>query len=277
MDDYSALNQIKLLTQSSIVSSQLDIELLVLHLLEIDRNTLYRDNPPLTVEIRNKLKELTQRREKGEPLAYLVNNIEFWNLSLYVDQNVLVPRPETEILVQKVLEILDKKKIRVLDLGTGSGAIGLSLAKERANWEVVCSDLSYEALKVTSKNMIRNSLDVPLVNSNWLSAFTKEYFDVIVSNPPYINPSDPRVYSDGLKFEPKQELISDSGGLYDIERIVKETSEILNNAGYLFIEHGYDQSDLVVSIFKRCGFSQIRTFKDLNGDDRVCLGKLNRC
>ena len=167
MDDYSALNQIKLLTQSSILSSQLDIELLVLHLLEIDRNTLYRDTPPLTGDIINKLKELTQRREKGEPLAYLVNNIEFWNLSLYVDQNVLVPRPETEILVQKVLEIFDKKKIRVLDLGTGSGAIGLSLAKERANWEVVCSDLSYEALKVTSKNMIRKSLDVPLDKSNW--------------------------------------------------------------------------------------------------------------
>ena len=277
MDDYSALNHIKLLTQSSIICSQLDIELLVLHLLEIDRNTLYRDNPPLTIEIRNKLKELIERREKGEPLAYLVNNTEFWNLSLYVDQNVLVPRPETEILVQKVLEILDKKKIRVLDLGTGSGAIGLSLAKERANWEVVCSDLSYEALKVTSKNMIRNSLDVPLVNSNWLSAFTKEYFDVIVSNPPYINPSDPRVYSDGLKFEPKQALISDSVGLHDIERIVKETSEILNNTGYLFIEHGYDQSDFVVSIFETYGFSQIRKFKDLNGDDRVCLGKLNRC
>ena len=107
MDDYSALNQIKLLKQSSIVSSQLDIELLVLHLLGIDRNALYRDNPPLTDDIINELKELTQRREKGEPLAYIVNNIEFWNLSLYVDQNVLVPRPETEILVQKVLEIFD--------------------------------------------------------------------------------------------------------------------------------------------------------------------------
>ena len=277
MDDYSALNQIKLFTQSSIVSSKLDIELLVLHLLEIDRNTLYRDNPPLTVEIRNKLKELIYRREKGEPLAYLVNNIEFWNLSLYVDKNVLVPRPETELLVQKVLEIFDKKKIRVLDLGTGSGAIGLSLAKERANWEVVCSDLSYEALKVTSKNMKRNALDVSLINSNWLSAFKDGYFDVIVSNPPYINPSDPRVFSDGLIFEPKKALISDLGGLNDIERVVKETSEILNNTGYLFIEHGHDQSDLVVSIFKRYGFSQIRTFKDLNGDDRVCLGKLNRC
>ena len=277
MDDYSALNQIKLHTQSSIVSSQLDIELLVSHLLEIDRNTLYRDNPQLTVEIINELKELIQRREKGEPLAYLVNSIEFWNLNLYVDHNVLVPRPETEILVQKVLEIFDKKKIRVLDLGTGSGAIGLSLAKERANWEVVCSDLSYEALKVTTKNMIRNSLDVSLVNSNWLSAFKKEYFDVIVSNPPYINPSDHRVYSDGLKFEPKKALISESGGLYDIEKIVREASEILNNIGYLFIEHGYDQSDLVVSIFETYGFSQIRTFKDLNGDDRVCLGKLNRC
>ena len=103
MDDYSALDQIKLLKQSSIVSSQLDIELLLLHLLEIDRNTLYRDNPPLTDDIINKLKELTHRRENGEPLAYLVNNTEFWNLSLYVDQNVLVPRPETEILVQKAV------------------------------------------------------------------------------------------------------------------------------------------------------------------------------
>ena len=277
MDDYSALKQIKLLTQSSTLSSQLDIELLVLHLLNIDKNVLYRDNPSLTKETCNELKDLIKRREKGEPLAYLTNQIGFWNLSLYVDNKVLVPRPETETIIQNILETFSSKQIKVLDLGTGSGAIGLSLAKERANWEVVCSDLSYEALKVTSKNMTRNALDVSLVNSNWSSAFKNEYFDVIVSNPPYINPSDPRVYSDGLKFEPKQALISDSQGLYDIERIVKETSEILNNAGYLFIEHGYDQSDFVVSIFETCGFSQIRTFKDLNGDDRVCLGKLIRC
>ena len=277
MDDYSALNQIKLLTQSCTLSSQLDIELLVLHLLNIDKNVLYRDNPSFTEETCNELKELIKRREKGEPLAYLTNQIGFWNLSLYVDNKVLVPRPETETLVQSILETFGSKQIRVLDLGTGSGAIGLSLAKERKNWEIVCSDMSLEAIKVTKKNMLMNSLNVSLINSNWLAAFKDECFDLIVSNPPYINPSDPRVLSDGLKFEPIEALVSDCGGFKDIEQIVKESSKSLHNSGYLFLEHGYDQSDKVVSIFENYDFSQIRTFKDLNGDDRVCSGKLNRC
>ena len=277
MDDYSALNQIKLLTQSSTLSSQLDIELLVLYLLNIDKNVLYRDNPSFTEETCNELKELIKRREKGEPLAYLTNQIGFWNLSLYVDNKVLVPRPETETLVQSILETFGSKQIRVLDLGTGSGAIGLSLAKERKNWEIMCSDMSLEAIKVTKKNMLMNSLNVSLINSNWLAAFKNECFDLIVSNPPYINPSDPRVLSDGLKFEPIEALVSDCGGFKDIEQIVKESSKSLHNSGYLFLEHGYDQSDKVVSIFENYDFSQIRTFKDLNGDDRVCSGKLNKC
>ena len=277
MDDYSALNQIKLLSQSSTLSSQLDIELLVLHLLNIDKNVLYRDNPSFTEETCNELKELIKRREKGEPLAYLTNQIGFWNLSLYVDNKVLVPRPETETLVQSILETFGSKQIRVLDLGTGSGAIGLSLAKERKNWEIVCSDMSLEAIKVTKKNMSMNSLNVSLINSNWLAAFKNECFDLIVSNPPYINPSDPRILSDGLKFEPIEALVSDCGGFKDIEQIVKESSKSLHNSGYLFLEHGYDQSDEVISIFENYDFSQIRTFKDLNGDDRVCSGKLNKC
>ena len=277
MDDYSALNQIKLLTQSSTLSSQLDIELLVLHLLNIDKNVLYRDNPSLTKETCNELKDLIKRREKGEPLAYLTNQIGFWNLSLYVDNKVLVPRPETETIIQNILETFSSKQIKVLDLGTGSGAIGLSLAKERKNWEVICSDMSLEAIKVTEKNMLMNSLNVSLVNSNWLAAFKNECFDLIVSNPPYINPSDPRVLSDGLKFEPIEALVSDREGFMDIEQIVKESCKSLNNNGYLFLEHGYDQADQVVSIFENYDFSQIRTFKDLNGDDRVCSGKLNKC
>ena len=276
MDDYSALNQIKLLTQSSTLCSQLDIELLVLHLLNIDKNVLYRDNPSFTEETCNELKDLIERREKGEPLAYLTNQIGFWNLSLYVDNKVLVPRPETETLVRNILETFDSKQIKVLDLGTGSGAIGLSLAKERPNWEVVCSDMSLEAIKVTKKNMLTNSLNVTLVNSNWLAAFKNECFDLIVSNPPYVNPSDPRVLSDGLRFEPIEALVSDCEGFKDIEQIIKESSKRLRNSGYLFLEHGYDQSDKVVSMFENYNFSQIRTFKDLNDDDRVCSGKLNK-
>ena len=276
MDDYSALNQIKLLTQSSSVSSQLDIELLALHLLKIDKNVLYRDNPSFTKETCNELKDLIKRREKGEPLAYLTNSIGFWDLSLYVDNKVLVPRPETETLVQNVLEMFDSRQIKVLDLGTGSGAIGLSLAKERPDWEVICSDMSLEAIKVTKKNMIMNSLNVSLVNSNWLAAFKNEYLDLIISNPPYVDPSDPRVSSDGLKFEPIEALVSDCEGFKDIEQIIKESSKMLRNSGYLFLEHGYDQSDKVVSMFENYNFSQIRTFKDLNDDDRVCSGKLNK-
>ena len=276
MDDYSALNQIKLLTQSSSVSSQLDIELLALHLLKIDKNVLYRDNPSFTKETCNELKDLIKRREKGEPLAYLTNSIGFWDLSLYVDNKVLVPRPETETLVQNVLEMFDSRQIKVLDLGTGSGAIGLSLAKERKNWEVICSDMSLEAIKVTEKNMLMNSLNVSLVNSNWLAAFKNEYLDLIISNPPYVDPSDPRVSSDGLKFEPIEALVSDCEGFKDIEQIIKESSKMLRNSGYLFLEHGYDQSDKVVSMFENYNFSQIRTFKDLNDDDRVCSGKLNK-
>ena len=276
MDDYSALSQIKLLTQSSSVSSQLDIELLALHLLKIDKNVLYRDNPSFTKETCNELKDLIKRREKGEPLAYLTNSIGFWDLSLYVDNKVLVPRPETETLVQNVLEMFDSRQIKVLDLGTGSGAIGLSLAKERPDWEVICSDMSLEAIKVTKKNMIMNSLNVSLVNSNWLAAFKNEYLDLIISNPPYVDPSDPRVSSDGLKFEPIEALVSDCEGFKDIEQIIKESSKMLRNSGYLFLEHGYDQSDKVVSMFENYNFSQIRTFKDLNDDDRVCSGKLNK-
>ena len=276
MDDYSALNQIKLLTQSSSVSSQLDIELLALHLLKIDKNVLYRDNPSFTKETCNELKDLIKRREKGEPLAYLTNSIGFWDLSLYVDNKVLVPRPETETLVQNVLEMFDSRQIKVLDLGTGSGAIGLSLAKERPDWEVICSDMSLEAIKVTKKNMIMNSLNVSLVNSNWLAAFKNEYLDLIISNPPYVDPSDPRVSSDGLKFEPIEALVSECEGFKDIEQIIKESSKMLRNSGYLFLEHGYDQSDKVVSMFENYNFSQIRTFKDLNDDDRVCSGKLNK-
>ena len=277
MDEYSALNQIKQLRKYNQVCSQLDIELLVLHILNIDKNRLYRDNPLLTKENLKELEALIERREKGEPIAYLTNNIGFWNLNLYVDDRVLVPRPETETLINEVLTKFDSKKRYVLDLGTGSGAIGLTLAKERPNWQVVCSDISFEALKVASKNMNLNSLKVFLVNSDWLSSFRDGQFDIIIANPPYISTTDLRVFSDGLKFEPIGALVSESDGLKDLKKIVESSSQMLVDNGYLFVEHGYDQSDMVFSFFNDFNFSCIRKYKDLNDDDRVCSGKLRRC
>ena len=277
MDEYSALNQIKQLRKYNQVCSQLDIELLVLHILNIDKNRLFRDNPLLTKENLKELEALIERREKGEPIAYLTNNIGFWNLNLYVDDRVLVPRPETETLINEVLTKFDSKKRYVLDLGTGSGAIGLTLAKERPNWQVVCSDISFEALKVASKNMNLNSLKVFLVNSDWLSSFRDGQFDIIIANPPYISTTDLRVFSDGLKFEPIGALVSESDGLKDLKKIVESSSQMLVDDGYLFVEHGYDQSDMVFSFFNDFNFSCIRKYKDLNDDDRVCSGKLRRC
>ena len=277
MDEYSALNQIKQLRKYNQVCSQLDIELLVLHILNIDKNRLFRDNPLLTKENLKELEALIERREKGEPIAYLTNNIGFWNLNLYVDDRVLVPRPETETLINEVLTKFDSKKRYVLDLGTGSGAIGLTLAKERPNWQVVCSDISFEALKVASKNMNLNSLEVFLVNSDWLSSFRDGQFDIIIANPPYISTTDLRVFSDGLKFEPIGALVSELDGLKDLKKIVESSSQMLVDDGYLFLEHGYDQSDMVFSFFNDFNFSCIRKYKDLNDDDRVCSGKLRRC
>ena len=248
-----------------------------MHVLEIDKNILYRDDPSLTSKELEKIKKLIERRETGEPLAYLTNNIGFWNLDLYVNRKVLVPRPETEVLVQNVLEGFNSERIAVLDLGTGSGAIGLSLAKDRPDWLVTCSDISLDALKVASINMSRNSTNVQLVNTDWLNSFKPKHFDVIVTNPPYINSSDPRIFSDGLKYEPIEALVSDSKGLGDIKKIIQQGSKMLKDKGCLFLEHGYDQSDKVVGIFKSYGFSGIKSLKDLNGHNRVCVGQLNKC
>ena len=277
MNDCRASQLVNSFIQSCSMSSRLDIELLVMHVLEIDKNILYRDDPLLTSQALEKIKQLIDRRETGEPLAYLTNNIGFWSLDLYVNRKVLVPRPETEVLVQSVLESFKSERIAVLDLGTGSGAIGLSLAKDRADWLVTCSDISLDALKVASINMTRNSTNVQLVNTDWSNSFKSKYFDVIVSNPPYINSSDTRIFSDGLKYEPIKALVSDSEGLGDIKKIIQQCSKMLKDRGCLFLEHGYDQSDKVVDIFMSYGFSRIKSHKDLNGHDRVCIGQLNKC
>ncbi|MDC0508723.1 peptide chain release factor N(5)-glutamine methyltransferase [Gammaproteobacteria bacterium] len=277
MDDCSSLNQIKLISNNSEVSTELDIELLILNLLSIDKNILYRDDPRLSSDKLTELKELVQRRERGEPLAYLIKSIGFWSLDLYVDENVLVPRPETEIIVEKVLEDFNTTEKRVLDLGTGSGAIGLALSKERAGWDVFCSDKSFKALKIASKNMQSNSLSVSFIHSDWLEAFASDTFDIIICNPPYIDPDDPCVHSDGLKFEPISALISASKGLKDIEIVISKSSERLVNNGSLYLEHGHEQSQEVISLLKKYNFSEIRKFKDLNGDDRVCSGKIKKC
>ena len=185
MSETNSLELIDKLSQENLdqYCSKEDIELMVLHTLEINKNTLYRESPSLDDNELKKIAHFIERRNLGEPLAYLFGNKGFWNLDLFIDENVLVPRPETELLVEKILSLYDSKPLRLLDLGTGSGAIGLSLLSERPSWEVYCSDLSLKALKVAQENKKNNLVNAHLVNANWLSAFEVNSFDVIVSNP----------------------------------------------------------------------------------------------
>ena len=277
MNERSSLNQIHNISKDTRLSTKLDVELLILDLLKIDKNILYREDPVLSSRQLKELEALVRRREQGEPLAYILKRKGFWSLDLFVDENVLVPRPETEIIIEKILESFDTSEKTVLDLGTGSGAIGLSLSKERKDWGVFCSDISFDAIKVARKNKYKNEVDAIFINSDWLEAYADNTFDIIVSNPPYIDPDDPRIHSDGLKYEPIHALISDQKGLKDIETIICQSKEVLVNKGSLFIEHGHDQSGEVELLLEKYNFSDIRKFQDLNGDDRVCSGKIFKC
>ena len=277
MNERSSLNQIHNISKDTRLSTKLDVELLILDLLKIDKNILYREDPVLSSRQLKELEALVRRREQGEPLAYILKSKGFWSLDLFVDENVLVPRPETEIIIEKILESFDTSEKTVLDLGTGSGAIGLSLSKERKDWGVFCSDISFDAIKVARKNKYKNEVDAIFINSDWLEAYADNTFDIIVSNPPYIDPDDPRIHSDGLKYEPIHALISGQKGLKDIEIIICQSKEILVNKGSLFIEHGHDQSGEVELLLEKYNFSDIRKFQDLNGDDRVCSGKIFKC
>ena len=276
MSETNSLELINKLSQENLdqYCSKEDIELLVLHTLDINRNTLYKENPSLDDNELKKIAHFIERRNLGEPLAYLFGNKGFWNLDLFIDENVLVPRPETELLVEKILSLYDSKPLRLLDLGTGSGAIGLSLLSERPSWEVYCSDLSLKALKVAQENKKNNLVNAHLVNANWLSAFEGNSFDVIVSNPPYVDRNDKRLLGDGVSFEPTEALISEERGLKDIKHIIKTSKSYLRDSGCLLVEHAPEQSKDVVDLFKDYSYSSIRLFQDLNGDDRVSFGKI---
>ena len=251
-----------------------DLELLILDILGIDRNILYRKNPTLNEDQTIILRQYIKRRNLGEPLAYILGNKGFWKLDLSVDKNVLVPRPETELLVEKILFFYDSKPLKLLDLGTGSGAIGLSLISERPSWEVYCSDLSFKALNVAQENKKNKLMNAYLINANWLNAFGKNSFDVIVSNPPYVDQNDKRLLKDGVSFEPLEALVSKERGLKDLKHIIMNAKDHLRDEGHLFVEHAPEQSKDVIDIFNYCSYRSIRQFKDLNGDGRVSFGKI---
>lgn len=227
--------------------------------------------PPQLAEFES----LLQRRLRGEPVAYILGEREFYGLSFSVSPAVLIPRPDTETLVEAALQRIPQEVCRrVLDLGTGSGAIAIAIARQRPQAAVVAVDGSGAALAVAECNArALQAGNVTLLHSDWFSALEGEVFDVIVSNPPYIAAGDPHLAQGDLRFEPQQALASGPDGLDDIRRIVAQAPAHLVSGGWLLLEHGYDQAGRVAELLQVAGFEQVGHVADLAGIQRVTLGR----
>lgn len=261
------------------IGSSLEVDILLSHCLRRNSAYLYAwpDYYPSIQEIEVFFEQIA-RRKAGEPIAYLLEQKEFWSLSLKVSKDVLIPRPETELLVEEILlRFPDKKRVRVLELGTGSGAIALALAIERPEWEIVAIDSSTAAIEIAKYNSNQLSVrNLEFYVGNWFSALAhfipdKDLFDVVVSNPPYIAASDPHLFSGDLRYEPKAALISGEDGLNDLRQIIAQANQYLVSEGLLIVEHGFEQGQAVQNLLKVHGFKNIETIKDLSQQDRVSL------
>jgi len=216
-----------------------------------------------------KFKRLTEERKSGKPFAYIKGSQGFYENDFLVSPSTLIPRPETELLIDIALENLDtEKKIKVLDLGTGSGIIAITLSEKCPKWEISATDCSIEALDIAKHNAIR---DIDFYCGSWFEPLPRKKFDLIVSNPPYISKNDPHL--EDLRFEPLEALVSGNDGLEDIRLIISQSPQFLNKNGLLLLEHGYDQKDRIIKLLEG-SFKNIKAFKDLNGIDRAIIAEL---
>ena len=215
-----------------------------------------------------------QRRRTGEPVAYILGQQGFWKLDLEVAPHTLIPRPETEMLVEAALELVPAfAPTQVLDLGTGTGAIGLALANDRRQWKITAVDRVPEAVALAERNRQRLQLDnAEVLNSHWFSALEGRQFDLIISNPPYIAETDPHLSMGDVRFEPGSALTSGPDGLDDLRTIISEAPAHLTPGGWLLLEHGYDQGPAVRELLIRHGFERIQTRRDLGEHERITFG-----
>jgi len=271
------LNQASQQLATSSESPRLDAELLLAYTLDKPRGYLYA-NPELnlsTQQINNFLK-LLNRRLTQEPIAYILGYKEFYSIDLRVNKNVLIPRPETELLVELVLAKLESQaKIKLADLGTGSGAIALAIAYKRPNWQIFATDKSTKALAVAKNNARRLSIqNIKFLQGNWCHALPFRNLNAIVSNPPYICKHDSHLQKI-TKFEPTLALAAGEAGLQHIKTIIKQAKKFLITKGLLILEHGFDQGNKVRQLMDDQKYTNIETHQDLAGYERVTIGYWN--
>lgn len=258
---------------------QLDVELLLGSILNYSRSQLLINSEKTLSELQEtQFLKLIDRRSNGEPIAYLIGEREFWSLPIIVTPDVLIPRPETELLVELVLgKFSTTPRIKIADLGTGSGAIALAIAHERPHWQIVATDKSEKALVVAKNNAKQLTItNIEFRLGDWTQALKNEKFDAIVSNPPYIPENDPHLKTGDLHFEPQDALVSGVDGIRDLTLIIEQARNYLKPNGWLMVEHGYDQGREVVELFKKNGYKHIQDYVDLSGISRVTVGSFKR-
>ena len=258
-------------------TAQLDAELLLAFVLDKPRSYLYTWPEKVVSEPHTaRYMALLERRLCGEPIAYLLGRQGFWTLDLQVAEHTLIPRADTELLVEAALQLADAQTaLQVLDLGTGNGALALALASERRQWRLTGVDRIESAVALAQSNQRQLQLpNVQFLSSHWFSALAGKHYDLIVSNPPYIAASDPHLQQGDVRFEPLSALVSGPDGLDDLRLIIAQAPSYLTAAGWLLLEHGFDQAGAVRELLEQAGFIEVSSQRDLAGHERISLGRL---
>lgn len=257
-------------------SAKLDAELLLCKVMQWNRTAIYA-HPEKIISAKKaaEFKALIQQRQHGQPIAYLTQEKEFWSLKLAINKTTFIPRPETEYLVQHALKMIPTDTpFKILDLGVGSGSIALALAHERPNSHVTALDISKNALNTAQQNAKTHQINnINFLLSDWYQALPPTKFDIIVSNPPYIQQHDIHLLSNDIRFEPRLALVAGTDGMQSINTILADSTKYLSNNAAILIEHGYQQKQLVQNAFHRNGFQSISTYQDLAGHDRITSGR----
>ncbi|WP_076592561.1 peptide chain release factor N(5)-glutamine methyltransferase [Herminiimonas arsenitoxidans] len=256
--------------------AQLEARILIGHVTQLSRVQLITHSErQLNLAEAQQLSRLFEQRLAGEPIAYLIGEREFYGLSFDVTPAVLIPRPDTELLVELALQYLPPQG-RVLDMGTGSGAIAIAIAHTRSDASVIALDVSEQALVIAQGNAKKNNAQVNFLRSDWFSALENQHFDLIVSNPPYIVAGDTHLSEGDLRFEPVDALTDHANGLSALQIISQGATSYLKPDGWLLMEHGYDQAAAVRQLLSENRFEEVQSWRDLAGIERVSGGKKSR-